>query len=175
MHDYRSDIDMWADMWDEMSKSDIHPAIEKPQPSPFAADVLGNTPQDTYFDYFDSEDLLQETSAPKPVKPQRPQKPQRSQNPVYPDSVGRDDQQPQAVWVNESLLKEIESLKNRLFKLENKMARLGQGNKIAEKKVHGMFDKSLYAEIKSLRQRIDRVSNVLGVQDEPTPYQIKRD
>jgi len=177
MKDYRSDIDMWTDMWDEMEKSNIHPKFQKPRPSPSAEEIPASTAQDTYYDYFDSEDIIQEDTIPtaKAVKPQKPQKPQRSQNPIYPDSVGRDDQQPQSVWVNEGLLKEIESLKNRLFKLENKMARLGQGNKIAEKKVHNMFDKSLFAEIKSLRQRIDRVSNALGVKDEPTPYHIKRD
>lgn len=162
MHDYRSDIDMWADMWDEMQKDPVtNPPIQKPQPSPFAKEVLGTKAQDTYYDYFDSEDLLQEDT--------------RTPNPVYPDSVGPDNEDPQAVWVNESLLKEIESLKNRLFKLENKMARLGQGSKLAEKKTHGMFDKSMFSEIKALRSRIDRVSSQLGIKDEPSPWKIKRD
>jgi hypothetical protein len=61
MHDYRSDIDMWTDMWDQMQKDPAtNPPIQKPQPSPFAKEVLGNKAQDTYYDYFDSEDLLQE-------------------------------------------------------------------------------------------------------------------
>lgn len=167
---------MWADMWDEMDKSNIHPKAQRPKPSP-SGNIPATTAQDTYYDYFDAEELFQEDSIPaaKPVRTQKPQRPQRSQNPVYPDSVGRDDQQPQPVWVNEALLKEVESLKNRLFKLENKMARLGQSNKMGDKKVHSMFDKSMFEEIKALRQRIDRVSNALGVRDEPTPYRINRD
>lgn len=74
--------------------------------------------------------------------------------------------------MSETLLKEIQSLKNRLFKLENKMARLGQGKKLAEKKTHSMFDKSMFNEIKSLRERIDRVSSQLGIENEPSPYTL---
>lgn len=168
--DYRTEIDDWAAMWDEMQASGVHPAPEKPKPSPFAADVLGMRAQDTYYDYFDSQDdyapaeddegLLQEEKTP---------------NPVYPDSVGPDNEGPKAAWVNEKLLKEVEFLKKRLFQVENKMARMGQGKKWTEKAVvQGDGDK-LMSEIRALRKRIDRVSNTLGIKDEPSPWQIKRD
>lgn len=157
--DYRSEIEHWAGMWDDMQKSNIHPAIEKPQPSPYSA---GDTAQDHYFDLFDdehAETMLQEEKVP---------------NPVYPDSAGVDNQHPKPAWVREDFLKEVETLKNRLFRLENQMARLGQGKKFDEKKVHGMFDKSMFAEIRSLRTRIDKVSSQLGIKDEPSPWQVKR-
>lgn len=146
---------MWADMWEEMEKSNVHPKAEKPQPAPFSG---GRTVQDHYYDYFDSEnspELIQED---------------RVQNPIYPNSVGDDQDNPKPAWVNEALLKEIKSLKARLFKVENAMARLGQGKKHDPNKVHDMFDKSMFSEIRSLRDRIEKVSSLLGIEDEPTPY-----
>jgi hypothetical protein len=168
MSDYRSEIDQWADMWDEMSQdSVINPPMQKPEPSPWASQVLGlgsseseNPAQDSYYDYLDSEELFQEEKTP---------------NPVYPDSVGPDQNGPKPVWVDEKLLKEIEGLKTRLFKVENQMARMGQGKKLAEKKVHSFNDKSMFAEIKAIRDRIEKVSSQLGIKNEPSPWQIKRD
>ena len=163
-NDYRSDLDMWADMWDEMQQSDIHPEIEKPQPAPYAP---SRTAQDTYYDYFDAEDgfqpevddqLLQEDRVP---------------NPIHPSSLGHDNEQPKPVWVSEELFKEVESLKNRLFKLENQMARMGQAKTPDQKKVHSFNDKSMFSEIKALRSRIDKVSSRLGIKDEPPTWDIK--
>jgi hypothetical protein len=151
---------MWSDLWDEMQSAGVHPESERFQPSPFAADVLSTTAQDTYYDYFDSEpELLQEEKIP---------------NPVYPDSIGADQDGPKPAWVNENLLKEIESLKKRLFAVENRVARMGQGKKWSEKPVNG-DDKGLMSEIQSLRKRLDKVSNQLGIKDEFLPWQIKRD
>lgn len=159
-NDYRTDIDQWADMWDEMQSSGVHPEMEKPQPAPYSPGV---TAQDHYYDYFDSEvdeELLQEEKTP---------------NPVYPDSVGPDCCNPKPAWVKEDLLKEVESIKKRLFQVENQMARLGQGKKWSEKPVLQNGDKSLMSEVKKLRERLEKVSSKLGVEDEPSPWQIKRD
>jgi hypothetical protein len=80
-------------------------------------------------------------------------------------------------WGTDKLLQEVESLKKRLFAVENKMARLGQGKKFSEKAViQGSEDgKALMSEIKNLRKRIDRVSSSLGIKDEESPWQVKRD
>lgn len=164
--DYRSELDDWANMWAEMEKANMHPPMEKPQPSPFAQEILGTKAQDMYYDYLDSEELFQEDTSKKTRK---------SPNPVYPDSVGPDSEGPKSVWVNEDLLKEVESLKNRLFKLENVMARMGQSKRPDVKKVHNAIEKTVYSEINNLKKRIDRVSSQLGIQDEPSPWQIKRD
>jgi hypothetical protein len=170
--DYRSDLDMWVDMWDEMQKCSYHPKPEKVQPAPYSS---GKTSQDTYYDYFDAQDDPQPQDDYQSQEDEGLLQEDRSQNPVYPDSVGKDSDGPEPAWVSESLLKEVESLKNRLFKLENQMARMGQNKKMGEKKVRSLNDKGLYSEIKSLRSRIDRVSNELGIKDEPSPWKIKRD
>lgn len=162
--DYRTEIDQWADMWDEMQQDPVvNPPMEKPQPSPWAAEVIGTKAQDDYYDYLGAEELFQEES-----------KTTKTPNPVYPDSVGADNQGPKPAWVNEGLLKEVESLKNRLFKLENQMARMGQAKKPATGKVHSSTDKGVFSEIKAIRDRLDRVSDQLGIKDEPSPWQIKR-
>jgi len=92
---------------------------------------------------------------------------------VYPDSVGEDGVNPKPAWVNKDLLKEVESLKNRLFKVENAVARMGQGKKWSAKPIKE--DSRLMSEIKALRNRIEKVSSQLGIKDEPSPWQIKRD
>lgn len=155
--DYRSEIDNWAEMWDEMQDEGIHPEIEKPKPSPFASEYMGDTGQDTYYDYLDSEELLAED---------------KTQNPVYPDSVGADNSGPDPVWVSDKLLPEIEKLKDRLFKVENRMAQMGQGKKFSEKAI--AEDKSLFGEIESIRKQIERVSSQLGIKEEPSPYKTTR-
>jgi hypothetical protein len=162
-NDYRSELDMWADMWSEMEKTDdFRPTKEKPVPAPYSA---GRTAQDHFYDYFDAENdadpsLIQE---------------EKVANPVYPDSVGPDHAAPKPAWVSDGLLREVEALKNRLFKVENQMARLGQGKKHDPKKIHSMSDKSMFSEIRAIRDRLDRVSSQLGIKDERTPWQIKRD
>ncbi len=49
---------------------------------------------------------------------------------------------------------------------------MGQGKKWSEKPIRE--DKRFLDEIKSLRNRIERVSSQLGIEDEPSPWQIKR-
>lgn len=155
--DYRSEIDDWAEMWDEMLDKGVHPEIEKPKASPFAAEIFNDDPQDTYYDYNDSDEMLQETMV---------------QNPIFPDSVGTDQENPKSAWVSEKLLDEISELKDRLFKIENKMARMGQGTKFSEKTVNE-DGKKLMGEIDSIRKQIEKVSSQLGIKEEPSPYNVK--
>lgn len=160
--DYRSDIEMWADMWDQAQKEGIHPSPEAPQPSEFAANVMGDIDSDPYWDYIDheaEEQLLQEQKTP---------------NPVYPDSVGPDHANTEPAWVSEDLLKEIESLKEKLFKVENRMAKMGTGSKLEQKAKMDDGGK-LMSEIESLRKRIEKVSSSLGIEDEPSPWVVKQD
>ncbi len=161
-NDYRAEIDQWAAMWDEMEKSNIHPKVEKPKPAPYSG---GNTARDTYYDYFDSEDQFAEEEGEALLQEEK------TPNPVYPDSQGVDQDQPAPVWASEKLLKEVESLKNRLFKVENAVARMGQGKGWTLKPVRE--NSRLMSEIKSLRSRIDKVSSQLGIADEPSPWEIK--
>lgn len=156
--DYRAEIEMWADMWDQAQEEDIHPAPEAPQPSEFAASVLGDD-QDPYWDYVDGEEqLLQEQNTP---------------NPVYPDSVGKDSKT-DPVWVKDDFLKEVETLKDRLFKVENQMAKMGVTDNSNQKPLQGV-DSKLMSEIESLRKKIDQVSDNLGIKNEKSPWVVKND
>lgn len=149
---YRSDLEMWCDMWDEAQAKGYHPT-EKIQPS--------NTPgtgktQDYYYDLLDAEEqqIFQETKTP---------------NPVYPDSVGPDSETTPPVWADENLLKEIEGLKNKLFDVENRVAKLGGDKKWTEKAQVQKTSEPL-KEIDSLRKRIEEISNKLGIKHEPSPW-----
>jgi hypothetical protein len=94
-------------------------------------------------------------------------------NPVYPDSVGADCEQPKSAWVQEDLLKELEGLKNKLFKLENKVAELGVSKKGVQEPKTMVFGEKLSSQMESLRKQIDKISDELGVKDEPSPWVIK--
>lgn len=164
-NDFRSELEMWTDMWDDAQKQNVHPEVPKPKSKDIG--FSGDTAQDNYFDYLNSEEeieVLQEESTP---------------NPVYPDSVGADSERP-AAWCKEDLLKEIESLKNKLFKAENELAKLGSDKKWNEKAVNydpqvAPNDNNLMSQIESLRKKIEKVSNHIGLEEEPSPWQIKRD
>ena len=177
--DFRSDLEQWADMWDQMNASGTFPSPQQlqPQSNSFTKNI-DNSTQDPYYSYLDSEDQFQDEQYPEDdfdpnqyADAESLLQEEKSQNPIYPDSAGPDSQ-PKPYWVNEDLLKEVEALKNRLFKVENSMARMGQGKGWTTKPV--VQDSRLMSEIKSLRQRIEKVSNQIGIQDEPSPWQVKK-
>lgn len=161
MDDIRSDLDYWQAMWDEMESGDIHPIPERPNPQ--VDPGVSTTAQDTYYDFLDAEHgtepgLIQEDTTP---------------NPVYPDSVGPDHTTTASVWVTEEIVKEIEDLKDKLFKVENQMAKqMGGGDKWVTKAHDPKHDK-LMSEIQSIKKRIEKVSSNLGVKDEPSPWVTK--
>ena len=163
--DVRAELDMWADMWDEVQEKGIHPDIEPLKPTdsdePFA---LGSKVQDYYYDNLgvdhdpvENDELIQEEKIP---------------NPAYPDSVGADHTTTPPVWASEELLKEVEKLKDQLFDVENRMAKMGGDEKWPEK-ASDTDDKKVMSEIESLRKRIEKVSNRLGVEHEPVGYQTE--
>ena len=154
--DYKSEIEMWADMWDQAQEDEIHPAPEAPEPSEFAAGVLGleDSAQDAYWDYIDTEEqLFQEDNNP---------------NPIHPDSAGPDQESKNTAWVNNDLLKEIESLKDKLFKVENQIAKMGSGDNLEQTPLKS-DDNKMMSEVESLRKRIEKVSSSLGIVNEKSP------
>lgn len=159
-NDFRTELDYWIGMWDEAEKEGVHPRPEEVKKSEL---ISGETAQDDYYDYLDGEpELLQEEDHHIP-------------NPVYPDSVGPDHLTTEPVWVSEDLLKEVESLKNKLYKVENELAaKMGGGKKWVEK-AHNPEDQKLMSEIESMRKRLEKVSSSLGIKEEPSPWVIKRD
>lgn len=165
--DHLSDMEEWSAMWDEM-QGDFEPEAPYVDEVEVGREPIG-TAQDTYWAFIntklggddvgqdDYDDLLQET-----------QTPHRQQA----DTRGADWEDPKPVWVNEELLTEIEGLKKKMFELENKMARLGGDTKWAEKPHAPDFSK-LQSEMNALRKRMDRVSNGLGMKDEPSPWKVE--
>ncbi len=136
----KENLDKWLDVWDQACRDGIFAEDEpkKVEPEfeidPRSAEIAGIS-------------LLQEEKTP---------------NPVYPDSVGKDQDKPKAVWVDEDLLKEVEGLKKKLFDLENKLAKIDDS------------DESTMGKIKSIQKQIDDVSDSLGVKDEPSPWSYKK-
>lgn len=161
-NDIRSELEMWGNMWDEAERDLPKPEIL--QQSPQAG--IGTT-QDYYYDYLDDAEgepqMLSEESK------------LTTQNPVYPDSAGPDFATTPPVWVSEDLLKQVEDLKNKLFDVENRLAKeMGGGEKWMEK-VHDPNHKKTLDEIESLKQRIEKVSSTLGTDHEKSPWVVKRD
>lgn len=158
----KQDIDDWANMWDEMQEKGIHPEIEKPKPSTaFSSDFFDDNPSDFYYGYLDGQDdLLSEESTVV------------TQNPVRMDTIGPDNEQPDPAWVKEDFVEEITKMKDKLFKVENELAKMGQGKKHSEKPVND-DGKKLFSQIESLRKDIEKLSSKLGIADEPSPYKVK--
>jgi hypothetical protein len=147
--DYKSQIDVWASMWDEMEGENTHPPLQKPERSEFASKIFGD--QDLENDDQEEEDpgLIQESES-------------ITQNPVRAHTAGRDDEQPEPCWVKEDLLSEIEKLKNSLFDMENKLARMGQPEKKSLKNKN-QKNQDILKKIESIRKNIDDLSDKLGI------------
>ena len=158
--DFRSELDMWTDMWAQAEEAGIHPSPERPRP--IKQPIASSKAQDYYYDVLDAEAeemVLQE---------------QKTMNPIYPDSVGSDHENTPPVWADEKLVKEVESLKKKLFDVENRMAQMGGGKKWVEKAQSIDDGKKMMSEIESLRRRIDQVSSVLGTKHEPSPWETSK-
>jgi hypothetical protein len=161
MSDYTDDFAMWTDMWDQAQRGDYFP----PEPKPQAPEI--SEEEEDYGQIYahmlgmggGEEELLQEN--------------RKNPNPVHPDSTGPDNQGPKPAWVDENLLKEVESIKQKMFDLENKMAELGVTKKGVQKPVKMEFGKQLSSQMESLRKRLDKISSSLGIKDEPSPWVVE--
>jgi len=143
-HEYgRENLEKWLGVWEQALKDGAFQTEEPKEEKPLNIDP--HLAQMAGIDV----DLLQETKTP---------------NPVYPDSLGKDQENPKPVWVDENMLKEIEQLKNKLFDLENKLAKEEADDKA----------QSLMKKIESIRKDIDDVSDVLGIENEPSPWEYKK-
>lgn len=163
MRGVRDELEMWTQMWDEAEPS--HPPIEPPKPSALEE-------EDPYFNYLDDEASVDIREKRNEMLTEEKVK---TPNPVYPDSSGPDFTTTPPVWVSEDLLKTVEDLKNKLFDVENRMAKeMGGGEKWVEK-VHDPDHKKTLSEIESLKQRIEKVSSTLGTDHESSPWVVQRD
>ena len=180
---WKDDIEDWAQMWDEMQGSNVHPpAAPKAEIAAWDEHDVDN-PHDIYYSYIadlaDRERNGTAKSEPYAHHIQEDdgliQEDLRTPNPVYPDSAGPDHTTTPPVWVSEKIVKEIQQLKDQLFELENKLAtEIGGGKKWAEKP-EIQKSKPLSERMEKLRKDIEEVSSELGVEYEPSPWVVKRD
>jgi len=154
LQDTKQNLGDWSRMWEKAQEEGVFndDTSNGPEALPFdpkTCDLAGLPTAPS--DITDQADLLQERKTP---------------NPVFPDSVGVDQQQPEPVWVSEDMLKEIEDLKEKLFKLENKFAE--KSGKFVDQ---ASGDKKMMSQIESIRKQIEQVSSSLGVENEPSPWE----
>jgi len=90
----------------------------------------------------------------------------RTPNPVYPATTGKDSDDPPATWTNPDLLDEIDKLKRQLYDMECAMNTKEAGGGKWVTKAGKYVDEKTMARIRKLRERIDRISDSLGVKDE---------
>jgi hypothetical protein len=150
----------WQDMWDQAQKTDDFQNEKIDFPSSQVDVGSNDTAQDYYWNNLEAEalndGLLTEEKTP---------------NPVYPDSVGKDQDKPEPSWVKENLLDEVKKLKQKLYDLEIKMnEKDGGSGEVVEKCHHPETDK-MFKKIKDMEQKIDKLSNQLGKEDEPSVSQ----
>jgi len=155
LQDTRQNLGDWAQMFEKAQEEGVFSddASNGPDVLPFDPKTCDLAGLPTQPSDHSQPDLIQERKTP---------------NPVYPDSAGVDQQQPEPVWVNEDMLKEIEELKNRLFKLENQFAE--KSGKFIDQE---LGDKKLMSQIQSIRKQIEQVSSSLGIEDEPSPWETE--
>ena len=143
----RKSLAHWQDVWDQACEEGL---FEDDTPKQ-SAEPVSIDPATSYIAGIETEpELMQEDKTP---------------NPVWPDSVGKDQENPEPVWVKEEIVKEIEGLKNKLFELENKFAK-DSGDFIDQ----ASGDKKVMSQIESLRKEIDKMSSSLGIENEPSPW-----
>lgn len=154
LDDYRSEFDVWVGMWDELQKE--YPEPESPKTVVPATE--DDSVRDLYYGYLDESEPTVLSEEKKFV------------NPVYPDSVGPDNETTPPAWTNEDIVKKITELKDRLFKLENDFAsQMGGGKKWKEKSEDSTKSKSL-SKIEKLKKEIDKLSDSLGTEHEAKPW-----
>ena len=154
--DHKEDLMDWQDLWDAACQKGIFP--EAPKLDPLPADY-----DDAAGDYYNNIDreaaeagLLREETGEND-----------SANPVFPDSVGKDSCVHKTPWVDEDAVEAVAELKRKLYDVECKLnAKDAGGSKWHEKPVE-VEDKALWKQIESMREKIDKLSNGLGLKDEP--------
>lgn len=154
MENYDQDeFSQWVDMWDQAQVNgnfETEKGISMP-PAQKGVDA-NETPQDFYWNNLDEvDDILTEGKA---------------SNPVYPDSVGKDQDHPKPAWVKENLVEEIAEMKRKLYDLEVKLGEEDAGKGEWVEKCHHPDDKNLLSQIEALHKKMDGLSNKLGLEDE---------
>lgn len=149
-----NDFAQWVDMWDQALKStDFKKNGGVSVPASQKGIDSNSTPQDFYWNHLNDEEMLTE---------------EKSSNPVYPDSTGKDQDKPKPAWVKEDLVEEISDLKLKLYDIEVELNKSDSGDGKWSEKCHETTSDKYMTQIQSLKDKIDSLSNKLGL-DEETP------
>lgn len=148
----------WCSEWEQDSKSKEFQLPRVELEDDFESSGEGCHDSDAYWDYLSGDpELLSEDTTP---------------NPIYPDSVGKDQTKPEPAWTDEKLLGEVESLKKRLYDIEVKIGKKEGGGDKWVTEARPPYD-GVRNEVKELMEKIDKLSNRLGVDKEPAVSQWK--
>ena len=155
----QDDFAVWCDMWDKACKKKIFPETPKLDPMPESDEDFDSTTDDYYHNIdreASEEGLLQEA------------KDNVSSNPVYPDSIRKDSRvSNKTSWVDEKPIEALADMKRKLYDVECKLnAKDAGGSKWHDKPVE-VNDKALWEQIRTLKKRIDQLSDSLGFKDDP--------
>lgn len=154
--DHRDEFQNWCNLWDQALEDEVFPTTPSEAPAPIEKDV----DTDPYYDYLDSELEAQVLHESK----------KRTPNPIYPDSVGKD-QESAKPWPESKCFQKVLELKLKLYDIECKLSETyGGGKKWNQKSVQqeAKLDRKLLSQIDSLRKQIDQLSDNLGIEDEPS-------
>lgn len=142
---YRSELDDWTELWDIAQEMDGFENEKKVDPSPIG-DGVDDSHQDTYWNFVDFQQLNENdgVNAPDPF--------------IHRGTKGPDEKL-DPLWVKEDLLKDITSLKDQLYSVENKLAGFKTNKDVPE-----TTDKEddLYSQIESMKEKINNLSDKLG-------------
>lgn len=157
--DHKEDFQNWCDLWDQACEKNIFPETPKLDPLP---DEYEDDPAGDYYHNIDrqasEDDILYEADESRDSD---------SANPIYPDTVGKDSCVHKTPWVDEEAIEEIADLKKKLYDIECKLnAKDAGGSKWSEKPVK-VNDGAIWKQIDTLKERIDKLSNGLGLKEEP--------
>lgn len=176
MDDSRQNFEDYCKLWDKACEDGVFAGVEAPPPTHTSYLGLGTSgPNPDHADLYPEEDvfldekLIQERAGDpyfdylKVLLAEG-----KSANPIYPDSVGKDQDAPKPAWVDEKVFEEVEKLKKQLYDLEVKLNTEEAGGKKWVEKCHHPETKKVWTQIESMRKRIDTLSNNLGLKDEPS-------
>lgn len=164
-----SDFEDYCKLWDKACENDLFKDVPTTQPRTTSflglgtsgsgqsqedifmdADLIQERAGDPYFDYMK---MLLETD--------------QAANPVYPDSIGKDQDAPKPAWLDQKAMEAVEKLKKELYEIECKLNTEDAGGKKWVEKCHHPKDQKMWSQLESLRKKIDNLSDNLGLKNEP--------
>lgn len=155
LHEHKDEFSDWCDLWDQACEKGIFPERPKLDPLPEADFDYGDPSEDYYnnIDRMADEDgLLSESNKDGP-------------NPVMPDSKSKDQSGIATPWVDELTIEAVADLKRQLYDIECKLLAKEAGGSKWQQKPVVMEDKALMKQINSIKGKIDKMSNNLGLKE----------